>query len=339
MLGWLALALNLARAEEFYLEAPPVTERAAAARMEQAAEAAGFEARIVRRFRLGKGWEFVVLVERLPGAAEASAAAARLERELGGKVTAWRVDGNEKAVAVDLPAPPVPTGPGDGGAAAWIERARAAHGGSTGGASALGRAGAVHFRFARTFEHGGKQITVRHDYWREGAARRLAVETGGAGQDSLSIATGAAAWIRVGGEVQTRDIGITIGMVDAFAPEAVLTVALEAARLLEGPEVATFRALEGAESGLRFGSGGDESEPGVSFVDVDPKTGQLLRVRYVSEAGPITFELSGWRQVAAGVLVPAELRVQRADGQRETYKVEGLELLDRAPASTFDKPA
>ncbi|MFN3685126.1 MAG: hypothetical protein ACK41F_14500, partial [Fimbriimonadaceae bacterium] len=178
-----------------------------------------------------------------------------------------------------------------------------------------------------------------HPLFRDAPSSLLAVETGGAGQDSLSIATATGAWIRVGGQVQSRDIGIAIGMMDAFAPEAVLTVALEAARLLEGPEVATFRALEGAESGLRFGSGGDESEPGVSFVDLDPKTGQVLRVRYVTEAGPITFVLSGWRQVASGVLVPAEVRVERADGAKETYRVEGLELMDRAPASTFEKPA
>lgn len=337
MLGWLFLAFSVARAEEYYLEAPPVTDRSAAARMELTAEAAGFQARIVRRFRLGKGWEFVVLVERFPTEAEAGAAATRLERELSGKVTAWRLDDNDKAIAVNLPPPPVPTG--DDGAAAWIARARSAHGGAAGGASALARAGAVHFRFARTLELGGKRVTVRHDYWREGASRRLAVETSGAAQDSLAIATASAAWIRAGGQVQSRDIGITIGMVDAFAPEAVLTVALEAARLLDGPEVAAFKALEGAESGLRFGAGGDETERGVSFVDLDPATAQLLRVRYVSEAGPITFELTGWRQVAAGVLVPGEVIVRRADGATETFRVEGLELLDRAPASTFDKPA
>ena len=85
MLGWLFLAFSVARAEEYYLEAPPVTDRSAAARMELTAEAAGFQARIVRRFRLGKGWEFVVLVERFPTEAEAGAAATRLERELSGK--------------------------------------------------------------------------------------------------------------------------------------------------------------------------------------------------------------------------------------------------------------
>jgi len=337
MIAWLLLSASLARADEYYLEAAPVPDRPAAVRVEQAVQSAGFEARVVRRFRLGKGWEFVVLVESLAGEAEAAAAAVRLERDLGVNVTAWRLDGDEKPVSVLLAA----TAPAAAeiGAGAWLERARVAHGGPSGGAAAIARAGAVHFTFVRTVELAGKLVSVRHDYWREGSSRRLMVETSGAAQDSLAVATGGGAWIRAGGQVQARDIGITIGMVDAFAPESVLTVALEAARLLEGSETNAFRSLEGAESGMRFGSGGDESELGLSFVDLDPLTARLARVRYVSEAGPIIFELAGWRQVAPGVLVPGTVRVERADGGAETFEVEALEVLDRAPAATFDKPA
>lgn len=337
MIGWLMLVATLARAEEYYLEAAPVPDRAAAGRLEQGAEGAGFDARIVRRFRLGKGWEFVVLVERLRSAPEAAAAAARLERELGTTVSAWRLDAGEKAVAVELPTPtPVAA---EVGAAAWMARARSAHGGHTGGASALARAGAVHFQFDRTVELGGKPVTVRHEYWREGAGRRLVIQTGGAGTDSVSVATANGAWVQASGQVQSRDIGVAIGVIDTFAPEAILTVALEAARLLDGPEVDVFRPLEGAESGLRFGVGGDESEPGLSFVDLDATTARLIRVRYVSDAGPITFELSGWRQVATGVLVPTVVRVEHADGRGESVRVEDLRLLEKAPAATFDKPA
>lgn len=330
------LQATAAHADEFFLEAAAAPDKAEATRVEQVAKAAGFDPRIVRRFRLGKGWEFAVLIEGFPGEAEATAAAVRLERDLGVRVSAWRIDGNEKPVSLTLAVPP-PVAAGTG-ASAWIERARIAHGGDIGGAGAVGRAGAVHFTFSRTLDLAGKQVAIHHDYWREGASRRLTVDTAGAGQDSLSVATGSGAWIRAGGVVQARDIGITIGIVDAFAPEAVLTVALEAARLLSGPEVGAFRPLEGAESGLRFGAGGDESETGLSWVDIDPKTAQLLRVRYVSGAGPITFELSGWRKVAGGVLVPAEVSVERADGGRESLRVELLELLDRAPRSTFDTP-
>ncbi len=336
MIAWLAVWSALAHAEEFYLEAPPVATREDAVRVEEAVRAAGYPGRVVRRFRLGRGWEFVVLVEHFASDKEAAAAAARLGKELGSEVTAWRLDDAPRAVAVDLP--PVASAPADTGAAEWIARARATHGGSTGGASGLARVAAVHFVFARTLVLDSKEVTIRHDYWREGASRRLAVQTGGAGQDSLAVATAGGAWLRAAGEVQVRDIGVTLGAVDAFAPEAVLTVALEAARLLDGPEVAGFQELEGAESGRRFGSGGDESEPGLSFVDLDPTSGQLLRVRYASEAGPITFEMSGWRQVRAGVLVPAEVRVERADGRVETLRIELLDLVERAPSGTFDRP-
>jgi hypothetical protein len=331
----LALLSTLAHAEEYYLEATPVAEKSAALDIEKRTEAAGFDARVVRRFRLGKGWEFVVLVEHFTTGDDASKAAARLERELGGKVTAWRLDAGEKAVAIDLPAPAAPA---VDQAASWLARARDAHGGPTGGTSAIARAGAVHFRFAREVELAGKKVTVRHDYWREGGSRRLTVDTSGAGQNSLAVATANGAWMKIGDAVQARDIGVTIGVVDTFAPEAVLTVALEAARLLEAPEVAQFHPLEGAESGLRFGLGGDESETGLSFVDIDPKSAWLMRVRYVSDAGPVTYELSGWQKAAAGVLVPTVVSIESADGKRENLKVEGLELLDKAPAETFAKP-
>ena len=226
------------------------------------------------------------------------------------------------------------------GPAEWIARARAAHGGESGGATALARANAVHFRFSRTFTRGDHEVTVRHDYWRESGSRRLAVDTpDGLGQDSVTVVTASGAWIRVGSSVQSRDIGVTLGVVDTFAPEVVLTVAIEAAALLSGPEVEGFKALEGGESGLRFGDGGDESEAGLSFVDIDPATSRLGRVRYVTEAGPITYVLQGWKQVSPGVLVPAEVTVERADGRRERFAVEGLEIAEHAPAGTFDKPA
>lgn len=337
MIALWGLLVGRVFAAEYYLEVAPVTDRAAAAKIEQVVDAAGFDGRVVRRFRLGRGWEFVVLVEHMADPEAAAAAASRLEKDLGAKVSAWKVDGTDKAVAVDLP---VATASKTDGPAEWIARARAAHGGDAGGATALARAGAVHFRFSRTFTHGSGDITVRHDYWRESGSRRLAVDTpDGTGQDSLTVVTASGAWIRVGSSVQTRDIGVTLGVVDAFAPEVVLTVAIEAAALLAAPEVEAFKALEGAESGLRFGAGGDESEAGLSFVDIDPATGRLARVRYVTEAGPITYVLEGWKQVSPGVLVPAAVAVERADGRKERFSVEWLELAEHAPAGTFDKPA
>jgi hypothetical protein len=336
MIG-IALWLGIARADEYLLEAGPLAERALATEAEAVVEAAGFDARVVRRFKLGAGWQFVVLAEKFESEEAARTAAVRLAKDLGRPVSVFRV-GATGPVAL-VPVGKTDEAPPAAGVGELLAKARAAHGGDAGGAAALARGEAVHFVYTRGIELGGKAAEIRHDYWREGGARRLAVDTRGAGTDSLAIATTNAAWLRVGTAVKAVDVGVTIGTVDAFAPEAVLTLALDVGSLLTAPEVEKFKPLEGAESGVRVGQGGDESEVGLAFVDLDPATHRLVRARYVTEAGPVVYEMQGWREVAPGVVVPATVRIVRADGHVETVRVELLEVATRAPSGTFEKPA
>ena len=330
------LWLTLAHAAEFFAETSAVAERPAAQSMQEVAKAAGFEGRVVRRFHLGRGWEFVLLVEHFGSEADATAAAARLSKDLGHPVTVYRF-AELKAVAIDAPNADTPPAPATG-IGELLAQVEAAHGGAGGGSDGLARAAAVHFVYTRALKIGGKDAVVRHDYWRDGAARRLVVETGGAATDSTAIVNRDGAWIRVGAAVEKRDIGVLLGSVDAFAPEPVLMLALDVRSLLAGPELQRFKVLDGAESGVRMGEGGDETEPGLAFMDVDPATGRLLRARYVTEAGPVTYEYEGWREVAPGMLVPAAVRIERADGRKETLKVEILELAAQAPTGTFSPP-
>lgn len=334
LLAWAGLARA---ASSYFLETASLPERQAAQEVQNVVKGAGFESRVVRRFRLGRGWGFVVLVEDFADEPAAQAAATRLARDIGVEVTVFRLDA-QRTVAIQPDAPEKPpeaaSSVGD-----LLVRVRAAHGGPTGGAQALARAEAVHFVFTRSLSLGEGSAAVRHDYWRAGASRRLVVETGGAGTDSLAVATASGAWLRANGAVSSRDLGVLIGTVDAFAPEAVLTLALDVPALLDAPEVERFAPLEGAESGARVGQAGDESEPGLSFVDIDPGTARLLRARYVTDAGPVTFEMEGWREVSPGVVVPARVRIVRADGREEVVKVERLETPERAPSGIFDRPA
>lgn len=335
----LLLTAGLAAAASFFLETASLPEREAADQVQAVVKAAGLEGRVVRRFRLGHGWGFVVLVEDFTEEAAAQDAAARLSRDVGVPVTVFRLDA-QKAVAVQQPAA-ASSATNDTAASVGdlLVRVRTAHGGATGGAQALARASAVHFVYTRSLPLGEKTAVVRHDYWREGAGRRLLVETAGSGMDSLAVASAGGAWLRANGAVANRDQGVLIGAVDAFAPEAVLNLALDVPALLDAPEVERFQPLDGAESGTRVGQGGDESELGLSFVDVDPVTARLIRARYVTEAGPVTFEMEGWRETAAGVLVPAKVRVVRAGGQEELIQVERLDTPERAPAGTFERPS
>jgi len=330
MLAMLLLTA-MAWAEEYMLEVGPLPERTAAQQIQTEVEKAGLDGRIVRRFRLGHGWEFVIVVEHLSSQADADAAAVRLGTQTGQAVTVFKVDG-------EAPAPLSPVSPSSQPAVEVLTaRAIEAHGGRTGGAEALARAEAVHFVFERTLESNGKKSIYKHDYWREGPNRRLAVD--GPEKDSIAVATGSAAWVKVSAQVLNRDIGVVINQVDAFAPEAILAVAVDVATLLKAPEVQNFRVLEGAESGIRIGTGGNEDEAGISFIDVDTETGRVLRLRYVTDGGPVVYVLSDYREVAPGLVVPFRVQIERGDGRRELLVVKSLEITAQAPTGTFNKPA
>lgn len=318
-------------ADAWWLESPEMNERAGAEFVEASSTKAGFSVRVVKRFHLGEGWEYVALVEGFADQAAAADAARTLKAETGVTLTLVHDPAKGRAVRteVDEAAP-------ERASAGVIAACLAAHGGPTGGVAALARSPAVHFSFERTLDLDGRQVVMRHDYWRDTTSRRLLVEAKGGGVGSLMVASAAGAWIRVGDKLDTRDIGVVVTQADAFAPEAVLAVALDIEGLFGAGE--DMVVLEGAESGTRVGRGEDPTEPGLAFADLDLQTGRLVRVRYVTEGGPVLFELDAYRSSGSGVTVPGTVTLTRADGRREIITVKRLELLDSAPAGTFRTP-
>lgn len=320
----------------YAVESQTIAQRAEAEALAVKVTAAGIPAHLVRRFKLGRGWEFVLVVDGLATEAAATAAAGRMEAQFHLAPVVVRLDDGPKAApaapgkAAEEPAARTP--------ADWIADAVRAHGGAAGGSARLGRSGTLHVVYARTAIVKDVEASIRHDYWRAESGRRLVVSTGGAAVDSVAVVSASGAWIATGGQVTSRDIGVLLEAVDAFAPEAVLTVALEVAPLLASPEVARFRFLEGAEGAVRLGSGADGPEPGLSYIDLDPRTGRLQRVRYVSEGGPIEWDLRAWKEVSPGVVVPLDVRIERADGRKERILIETFEVGGTPPAGTFDAP-
>lgn len=328
--GLLALCVPSVHAADYYVEAGSFTTREDASAAAAAARKAGLTPRVVKRFELNHGFEFVVLVEGLKDAASATATAAALEKAT-----------SQRAVIFAPEAPAAPSKAPDQArtAAEWVARAAKAVGGETGGADALARAGAVHFVVERALRVGEKEVTVRQEYWRDGTNRRLDISTYGAGKDSVAVTTASSAWIKSGGTVTPRDIGVLVGMIDSFSPESVLTIALGAHALLASPEVSRFTLLEGAEDGLRLGTGGDESATGLAWIDVDPTTDYLRGARFVTTGGPIEWDLRGWKESAPGVIIPTELHIRRADGRRETLRVKALDVTEHAAAGVFAAPS
>jgi hypothetical protein len=329
------LAAFLARADTYYLESQQFTDRESAVRVESAAEAAGFEARVVRRFRLGQGWGFVALVEGLSSPEAANAARQRLDGT-GASLTPYRVEGSRKAEPI-APAPPVAVANTEVTASEWLARARAAHGGSQGGAARLAQAGAVHFTFQRELDLEGTKTRVEHDYWREGSLRRLQVAAPAPAVASLAVVGRGAAWIAAGDRVDARDVGVMLGATDEMAPESVLAVAMDVTQLLTDTD--RFAVLDGAESGVRLGVGDDTEESSLSWVELDRVSGRLVQVRYVTAGGPVTYELSDYADFGDGLVVPRQVRIRRPEGRGERIEVGTLALSAHAPAHTFDRPA
>lgn len=338
MLALLLSSVFAWAASVWSVESAPHGDKAAVDAVRLSAEQLGYSPRVVRRFRLGEGWGWVAIVDGFDAASSAESAARTLA---GGSTLVFSVVEQPSKSAAKKTAPVAVTPVADAAvppsAGEWVARVVAAHGGLGGGAVALSRAKAVHFIFERTVqEPGSAPLVVTHDYWREGPNRRLAVAPAGVGEKSLAVATGSAAWVAASGRVESRDIGVVINQIDAFAPETVLSVAIDVATLLAAPDDLVL--LEGAERGIRIGRGEDPAEPGLAFMDIDPETGRLHSVRYVTEGGPVEFVYDGWRSVTTDVYRPDTMVLTRPDGHVERVAVSLLDAVDAAPSGSFGAP-
>ncbi len=335
MIAALAFSLSVALAAPTYsLESSPAATREELASLETATAAKGFRARVVKRFRLGQGWTWVALVEGFVSEEEATRAAQSLASATQRSFSVIAEGGARKAVDA-----PVATTAATPSAASVVTATLAAHGGPGGGAAELARAKAVHFVFTRTLEAEGRTLEATHDYWREGASRRLSVDVKDGGEDSLLVVTANGGWLKAGGQLSSRDIGILVNQADAFAPEAVLGLALDVPTLLAAPPEAPLLLLEGAEKGVRLGRGEDPDSAGLAFADVDAQTGVLLSARYVTEGGPLLFSYAGWLPITPTLLVPGRVTMERPDGRVEKVSVAKVELSEAAPSGSFATPS
>ncbi|MBN1334601.1 MAG: hypothetical protein JXB39_01420 [Deltaproteobacteria bacterium] len=111
----LLLFASPARAEDLYVETPGVARRADADNACEKIVAAGYTAQVVRRFRSGEGWEFVVRVEGLTERERALEIAGGIARITGWTTEVWVRAGREALPLQEVS----PDQPPDGGSVAW----------------------------------------------------------------------------------------------------------------------------------------------------------------------------------------------------------------------------
>ncbi|MCB9745655.1 MAG: hypothetical protein H6740_23965 [Alphaproteobacteria bacterium] len=330
MLWLLALNLAFAQGASYYLESPTVSARGELSTLLDIAEDAGWSARIIRRYELGEGWIYALVVEDFDDEGDARAAAAHLA-ELGGMgVAVYRREGRAGVrLSADWPA-----GDPEGEAVAGelpaadeiLLRAVRALGGREGGGARLEEASAVRFQFEREVAVADGVIRARHDYARAGESLRLEIEIlEGEAQSSLTVVSPEGAWLRTTEGVIDRDAGRAAELLAGFSPEQILSYPLRFAWLVERDPAHDALRTVARRSDLERPCLQLEDGEGLG-VCVDVETWRPIEVSFSGEAGLVRYAFGDWREIDTGLVLPFELVTWRDGEVIERVKVRDLSL-------------
>lgn len=333
------LFVLLGLASAAVVESEPLTTRGAAVDLRDAAAEAGHDARLVREYASGRGWEYVVRIEGFETAEDANTAALALA-EISG--TSLAVLEGATPVLVEPPAasvqPVVEKLPGADLVQAQAVRAL---GGREGGAAALASAQAVRFEYERTLLEPSGTVRAHHVLVRQAGTVRLRIDGEAPVQPSLTQVGGEGAWIWSDAELLERDVDRAQEILSGFEPEALLALPLGFAGLVAsdpvwsrletvGTEVSDGRELVILEAGMEGGRG--------LRVLVDNQTWLPARVVIRSDAGESKHLFADWRELDTGLVVPFDVRLERDGVPVSQLVVVDLQLSDALPAGTFEPP-
>jgi hypothetical protein len=342
------LAVSVSAAEGFYLESPPLGTRAEALELQEVAQTQGINARVVRRYEHGSGWEYLVVAEGYGDRGEAESAAKLLAEGSGQGITVYEGEGSEGrrlnarvegwtgssidpgAVATAPPEDDLPS------AEEVLARSVRALGGESGGAQRLQESPALRFRYSRELETPAGLVTAQHDLaWESGDLRLKIEHESGPGVHASMLVHGEEAWVLTAEGVQVRDAARSREVLSDFGPLAVLDWPLSyAQQVLEDPafrdlRVAGIEDFQGRPVYRLETSRDGTGERFSILVDVERYT--VAKVGFRSDAGAVSYRFEDWRELDTGLVVPFFILLTRDGAQVEKVVVQELELLDALP--------
>lgn len=306
--------------------------------------------RTYRRFLEGAGWGHTLEVAGFSSASELHDVRSQLEAR---GLTATRIGGADTSEPAARPVAPTPVGEeperprieptisvsADRKAEAWLKGAAKAHGGSL-GPELLAGAVAVSFRFEREVDLGGETLVARHDYRRQGVARRLQVDVvSGPGAASTTVISPARrATVYASGETREARPDRTEGVVDRFGPEAILGLPLGLGWALE--EGVDWRGLQiSSKEGTQVLLEPQLSrEAGVLFARFDATTDRLMEVHLLRNGITRRWMMADYLEYEDGLVFPTSVEVWEGETRLEALRVEALQILPELPNETFDHP-
>lgn len=329
--------LLTASAGEYYLETPTLSDRAEAIELQQAALEQGLSTRLVRRWQHGVGWGYAVVIDGLPDRATADDVAEDIAALTRRGVSVYAV-ATEPAAREPSDQPPAegtvdPLPP----VSDALERVIRAHGGRDGGIARLEEAEAVRFRYDRRVVTDAGEVSARHDWWGEGAARHISVEIlGGPGQSFVGEVGADRAWLEVDGVRHERSVDRAREVLDGLGPASVLSTALRvpaAAASADVPFTSPGMVTVDQRECLAL-----QQEVGIDRgrleLAVDLTDWTVARTVVQTASGAVMTTFDDWREVDTGVVIPFRLRVTHDGAFQEEIRVIELDLspgADREP--------
>ena len=341
---WILLAIAPSFGASFYLETPPVAEKAVATELAKTAADAG-PARIVRRYLEGSGWQYVVVVEGFTDQKVAEAAAKALSKNSGATVDVFSAEGAEAhrvATTGQTAIPPtiLPTLPTEPAAlpavvapaspaasllfSRAIEQVRPA-------SERVHEAVALVFEFRRNVPGGP---VVKHLYASRGADRYLdvVIEQGEGASSRTGLAAGDA-WLQQASTLTHEDVPRTKDVVGRFAPELLLATPFGLPALQD-------RAADATDGG-RVDVGGIAASvvqvAGASFA-VDAE-GHVLRAAWQDASTKIVQEFSDWKDAGGGVVIPHRIRTWRDGTLTDDVEILRLDVKPKVDERWFRVPS
>ena len=343
------LAVSVSAAEGFYLESPPLGTRAEALDLQEVAQSQGINARVVRRYEHGSGWEYLVVAEGYGDRAEAESAAELLAEGSGQGITVYEGEGSDGrrlnarvegwtgssidpgAVATAPPKDDLPS------AEEVLARSVRALGGESGGAQRLQESSALRFRYLRELETPAGIVSAQHDLaWEQGDIRLKIQHQSGPGVHASMLVHGEEAWVLTDQGLKERDPTRSRDVLSDFGPLAVLDWPLSyAQQVMEDPafrdlEVAGVEDFQGRPVYRLETSREASGERFSVLIDVERYT--VAHVGFRSNAGAVSYRFEDWRELDTGLVVPFFVLLTRDGAQVEKVVVQELELLDALPA-------
>lgn len=319
-------------ASEPQLRSPLTQNEAEAQSALTIAREMGWEARLLKNYQHGLGWQYSVRVRGFQSVDEAQAAG-KIFAEKSGRGVDLVLEGavGERELLSPLPVLPA--------AQDFRMRVARALGGRQGGLLQLNGAQSLSFSYSRSLPE--NDVFARHQYGRSAGYFRCSVsQPADPEKDFLVLRGPQGDWVNESGGLRPMGKAQMDEVLENFGPQAVYASVLALPQLLlddpdylslrvTGQELIDFRNAIRMESTNRHGK---------IILWAEAGSGLPISWAFHSEAGVVQWIFGGWRAVESNLILPTNVEVYGGGRFLDQIRLEEIDLSPAFSADFFSLP-